>query len=322
MKLLKYLILIILFASATTMFAQKKGEIRPYEGTDEHLYTPLPTTKTPTQEATKKTKPNNRLQQNAQPQFPGGEEAKQQFIRKNLNANVSDDAEFTGGQVSLAFKVNYNGQISNIKILTSLGYAYDKEAVRLIKLMPRWIPARVNGQNVEMEYNMGITFVGANGQQSDSNDGIYTPAGRVNSISPQLGLASPKTTMLDEIIATNIQVEQPTETSKPTEPTEPSKPIVADDKPASAAHFKGGEDSMWNFIDNNIDPTLNDDSGNVIVSFVVQADGTISDAKIVKGYKYVYDREALRLVNSMPQWVPAERNGTQLASEYILEIPF
>lgn len=61
--------------------------------------------------------------------------------------------------------------------------------------------------------------------------------------------------------------------------------------------------------------------GRVIVSFIIDCDGSISDAKIVRGIDPDCDKEALRLINGMPRWIPAQLNGENIGGGVRLTLP-
>lgn len=90
--------------------------------------------------------------------------------------------------------------------------------------------------------------------------------------------------------------------------------------------FPGGDDSMYAFIACNYRLPQNCDivKGVVIVSFVIEKDGTVSNAKVKRGIGKYYDEEALRVVRMMPRWIPARLAGseTPIRSEYVLPIKF
>jgi len=62
--------------------------------------------------------------------------------------------------------------------------------------------------------------------------------------------------------------------------------------------------------------------GNVVVAFVVDANGKISETSIVESLHRLCDREAIRLVESMPDWIPGERNGKKSSVECSITVPF
>ncbi|ADQ79517.1 TonB family protein [Paludibacter propionicigenes WB4] len=90
------------------------------------------------------------------PQFPGGEKELFKFINKNLKYPITGPDVF--GKVMCRFIVNSDGSVSNPEVIRSLDPACDKEAVRVIKLLPKFIPGKQNGVNVSVWYILPITF--------------------------------------------------------------------------------------------------------------------------------------------------------------------
>ncbi len=66
----------------------------------------------------------------------------------------------------------------------------------------------------------------------------------------------------------------------------------------------------------------NDIQGRVIVKFVVEKDGSIGAADIVKGVDKDLDREAIRVVKKMPKWQPGKNNGVAVRSYFTLPVVF
>ena len=67
---------------------------------------------------------------------------------------------------------------------------------------------------------------------------------------------------------------------------------------------------------------MNKISGRVIVTFVVNTDGSIDDAKIEKSMDPALDKEAIRVVSSMPNWIPGRQKGMPVRVKYTLPITF
>ena len=59
-----------------------------------------------------------------------------------------------------------------------------------------------------------------------------------------------------------------------------------------------------------------------VLNFVIEADGSISNVKVIKGISDVLDKECIRLVKAMPKWKPAHINGINVSSEFILPFQF
>jgi periplasmic protein TonB len=92
------------------------------------------------------------------PSFTDKEDAIYDFIGKNLKYPPLAKENGVMGKVMLRFIVEKDGTISNFKILGSLGFGCDEEAIRLIKSMPKWNPGKMNGKPVRAYYTLPIYF--------------------------------------------------------------------------------------------------------------------------------------------------------------------
>jgi len=90
--------------------------------------------------------------------------------------------------------------------------------------------------------------------------------------------------------------------------------------------YPGGQDAMIKFLIENIkypkDAIRKAVTGTVFVNFMVQADGTISEVKVLRGIGSGCDEEAIRVVKLMPEWIPGENKGKPVAVWYTLPIRF
>jgi periplasmic protein TonB len=94
--------------------------------------------------------------------YPGGLEAFTKFLKKNLET----PGELESGEkkkVYVRFVVDIEGIISNIQIIQSAGEEYDKEVLRVLKKMPKWVPAMQNGTKTAVNFTQAVTFVGEEG---------------------------------------------------------------------------------------------------------------------------------------------------------------
>ena len=91
------------------------------------------------------------------PQFPGGKEALMTFIKKNLRYALAGDICFKG-KVFVSFVVEKNGSITNVEVERGIHPALDKEAVRLVKSMPKWKPGIQKGEAVRCRSLLPISF--------------------------------------------------------------------------------------------------------------------------------------------------------------------
>jgi protein TonB len=97
--------------------------------------------------------------------FPGGEGQWRKFLERNLNASAPVDNGAPPGSytVQVQFIVDKEGNVSEVKALSSHGYGMEEEAVRVIKRGPKWTPAIQNGRQVRAYRKQPITFVVSEG---------------------------------------------------------------------------------------------------------------------------------------------------------------
>lgn len=92
-------------------------------------------------------------------------------------------------------------------------------------------------------------------------------------------------------------------------------------------HFRGGQPAFHEFLDKNL-KVLPDTGaskthvGIVLLGFNVEADGKLSDIRIIKHLNTYYDAEALRVIRLSPRWVPAIRSGVFIKSKYTVPLQF
>lgn len=92
------------------------------------------------------------------PQFPGGEEAMYKYIREHLVYPYVALETGTQGRVFIQFVVSKTGEITDVTIARGISDACDKEALRVVKSMPRWIPGKQNGRAVSVYFVVPILF--------------------------------------------------------------------------------------------------------------------------------------------------------------------
>lgn len=93
-----------------------------------------------------------------QPEFPGGEMALMKFIKENLHYPEQCVKDSIEGRVTLSFSIEKDGSITNIKVMRSPHEVLSQEAIRIVKLMPKWKPGGVNGKIKKVKYVLPITF--------------------------------------------------------------------------------------------------------------------------------------------------------------------
>ena len=90
--------------------------------------------------------------------------------------------------------------------------------------------------------------------------------------------------------------------------------------------FPGGEQAMMDFVSKNVvypkEAQEKGISGRVMVSFIVEKDGSVNEVKIVRGIGGGCDEEAVRVVKAMPKWKPGKEKGKPVRVSYMMPIFF
>ena len=102
--------------------------------------------------------------QENEPRFPGCDDKEDvdcadmkmmQFVFSNLRPPDGNP----GGEVTASFVVKASGDIAKISITESMSPACDQEVIRILNLMPKWLPAIVDGAAVDMEWELVVKFI-------------------------------------------------------------------------------------------------------------------------------------------------------------------
>ncbi|MFY9310248.1 MAG: energy transducer TonB [Bacteroidia bacterium] len=228
------------------------------------------------------------------PEFPGGAEAMKSFVKENLVYPEEEYKKGISGTCYVTFVVGTDGKLNDIKVLRGIpnGELCNKEAVNVVKKMPVWIPGKQNGKNVSVQYNLPIKFTSNNKQ----NELVAKTPPEQNGFKDTAAVKSDK----QQVFTT---VEQMPE-------------------------FPGGSKKMMEFIQKNINYPEEDlkkgISGTCYLTFNVDETGEIRDVKVLRGITngQLCDAEAVRVVKSMPKWIPGKQNGKEVSVQYNLPIKF
>ena len=92
------------------------------------------------------------------PSFPGGDAELMKFLSTHIKYPVVAEENGIQGRVIATFVVERDGSISDVKVIKSVDPSLDKEAIRVLKSMPKWIPGKQNGSAVRVKYTVPVTF--------------------------------------------------------------------------------------------------------------------------------------------------------------------
>ena len=258
-----------------------------------------------------------------QPEFPGGMKEMMKYIQSNLKYPEAAKAAGAEGKAFVQFVVKADGSISDVQVMRSTGNeSLDAEALRVVKAMPKWRPAMNKGKVVNVKFVLPIVYKlpkEANGNgiyMSESNKenllvvsggAIYD--GDINDIDPA-------TIESIEIVKFQDLTPELQEKLKQTGKEAVMYINFKKEKNASAAgneavftvcekmpEYPGGQQELMKYLSRNIKypQTARDTEvmGKVFVRFLVNKEGAVVDANVLKGEysKYVYSAEAISLKN-------------------------
>lgn len=138
-----------------------------------------------------------------QPEFPGGTQAMWDFLGRHIKYPETASKANVQGRVFLSFVVTETGETEDIMILKGIGYGCDAEAIRVLKLFPKWKPGKQNGAPVNVKYNLPINFQLDDNKRSSLIDNkqsqkpkeseriLTAESGSVKEFSPKIKITAP-----------------------------------------------------------------------------------------------------------------------------------
>ncbi|MES2265769.1 MAG: energy transducer TonB [Bacteroidota bacterium] len=99
------------------------------------------------------------------------------------------------------------------------------------------------------------------------------------------------------------------------------EPKAKVDTSERAPSFAGGEKQLTKYLRRN-QRTLSETHGRVVVTFIVEKDGSLSEAKVIRSVSEAADEEALRIIKKMPKWNPGIQNNNPVRVQYSMPITF
>lgn len=225
------------------------------------------------------------------PIFTGGTGEMNKFISSSLRYPKEAAEKNAQGLVVYAFVVEEDGTLSNFELLHRADPQLDQEALRILESMPPWRPAKNKGKVVRSSSYVPMYF------KLNKNAGTTA---RSNSSTSSAAAYAKK----NEEIA-NSEVFS-----------------IVDKMPA----YPHGEKELAGFIAHQIrypkEARQEGIEGRILCSFIVAADGAITNIEIVNGIHPQLDREAMRVLSLMSKWTPGERKGEKVNVKCLLPIDF
>ncbi len=92
------------------------------------------------------------------PEYIGGDEARMSFLQENIKYPQLARESGIQGTVFVTFVVETNGSVTDVRVLRGIGGGCDEEAVRVVKIMPKWKPGMQRSKPVRVQFTMPIRF--------------------------------------------------------------------------------------------------------------------------------------------------------------------
>ena len=230
------------------------------------------------------------------PEFPGGQGALLQFLAKSIKYPVIAQQNGIQGRVTCSFVVGKDGVIRNIEVIRGVDPSLDLEATRVISMMPKWKPGMQKGKEVSVKYTVPVTF---RLQGKEDNKPTPLPAGEGDNEITVVGYGEQKSADTSGQVFAIVE---------------------------KMPQFPGGEKAINEFISKTLQyPVIaqeNGIQGKVVCSFIINQDGSVTDAEVISGVDPSLDREALRIVSAMLKWTPGTQRGKAVRVKYTMPVTF
>lgn len=218
------------------------------------------------------------------PEFPnGGMTALKKYLSDNIRYPEAAHKAGIQGRVTVQFVVGKDGSIGNVSILRGVNADLDAEAIRVISSMPKWKPGTQKGEPVKVKYTVPVMF----------------------------RLTPEPVEKIDETTVVGYHT-----------PVAGEVYDVVDKMP----EFPGGMTGLMQYLSKNIrypaEAQTKGIQGRVTVAVIINTEGKAVNASIVRSVDPSLDAEALRVVRTMPDWVPGTKDGKPVNVKYTFPVTF
>ncbi|HLP06320.1 MAG TPA: energy transducer TonB [Paludibacter sp.] len=280
------------------------------------------------------------------PEFPGGDKALLSYLKRNIKYPAEAQKNNEEGKVTVRFVVGKNGKAEKAEILKGVSPSLDKEALRLVESLPKWIPGEQNGTKVPVYQVVPVQF------QNLTDEERWEVSEKtlviIDSVAMPTGF---KTNILNSAKLESVTV------SKPFPKEEKNSLIKKYGKQAAdgvvliktlkddlrflltdsvksanckesiiAPEFEGGKARLFKYIKDSIQYPFvakrTKTEGKVLVAFAVDTNGQVTAAKVIKPADYFLDKEAMRIISSLPAFTPGSACGEKVSFVGVVPVNF
>jgi TonB family protein len=241
------------------------------------------------------------------PQFPGGEAGLYKFLESNIRyPYLLIKIEMEGG-LDIKFAIDKDGTVQEVGITRGFDPVADDEVIRVVKAMPKWIPATDSGRPVKMGQKLTVSFKADEGlkkrakeqREKEANDNFYVGSLITNETDLPVNNSG-------EVVSGTI--------------------VQSDTLLNKSPQFPGGKDALEAYLKSSLKYPKRaiqmGIEGRVIYNILISEQGEISRIVLFKGIFRDCNEEAFYLIKKMPKWIPGLKDGKPIPMEVMLPIPF
>jgi TonB family protein len=209
------------------------------------------------------------------------------------------------GKVLVGFTIDTAGNVTNVYVANGISEELDAEAIRIVSASPQWTPAYKDGKPISVSYKMPITF-------SIPDDYVYKDLTRADT----LPAANEEDLLMKQFMKYLPEDEKDTIGVKvyPTFQGQPAGPGGKGNIAFSrwvTSRIKYPESAARNGI-----------QGKVILNFIIDTDGKITNVNVLKSIDRELAKEAVRVLLSSPKWTPGYVNGKPVKVSFNFPVSF
>ncbi len=240
----------------------------------------------------------------------------QNYIRKHVVYPEQAKQQKLEGRVVVSFIVETDGKVSNVKVLKTTNLVFNEAALSCIKSLPVFKPGLINGSPVRVQMYEAVPF-------------SLKPLPEVKEAQPPMDTEEEMAAAEVDMVQAEVDLIQGdpngADDAMIAPPSEEPKPL-SEEILVFAEQMPEFPGDLNAYLSKNLiypsDAKENGIQGKVIVQFTIGSDGNIYDVKALRPTYPSLDKEAMRVVKSMPKWKPGKQNGKAVAVRYTLPITF
>lgn len=240
------------------------------------------------------------------PTFQGGDLNKfRQWVNANIKYPEQAQTAQAQGTVLISFVVEPDGTVGSCEVVQSPAKSLSDECLRVVKSSPRWEAGMHEGKKVRVKFNLPIVFKVEEAAPATTEK----PAARSDG---------------DRQAAEQAFFEASQRASSESDATPDSKSYIKVDKMPS---FRGGDlNTFRQWVMSQVkypaDALAKKISGRVVVSFVVDKDGKVTEPCLLQSPDRMLSDEVFRVLGESPAWMPGQKDGEAVRVKYTLPVEF